>query len=100
MDSTDFCGKSCALAPAIISEISNIVAGASSRTTGTNWGMGAISTARFSGPRLSEVLKLAGVDDPIAAQEKHGMEHVRFYALDGMSASIGIVSVIQFAFQP
>ena len=62
------------------------------RTTGTNWGMGAISTAKFSGPRLSEVLKLAGVDDPITAQEKDGMEHVRFHALDGMSASIGIVS--------
>lgn len=62
------------------------------RTTGTNWGQGAISNAKWGGVRLSEVLKLAGVTDPIAAQEKDGMEHVRFYALDGMSASIGIVS--------
>jgi len=37
--------------------------------------------------RLSDVLKLAGLEDPIEAQEKGGMEHVRFHGLDGMMAS-------------
>jgi sulfite oxidase len=35
-------------------------------------------------------MKLAGVDDPIHAEEVGGMEHVRFYSLDGMMASVGI----------
>jgi sulfite oxidase len=60
------------------------------RTSGTSWGQGAISTAKWGGVRLSDVLKAAGVDDPIEAQEKGGMEHVRFHSLDGMMASIGI----------
>jgi len=60
------------------------------RTSGTPWGQGAISNAKWGGVKLTDVLKLAGVDDPISAQEKDGMEHVRFEALDGMSASIGI----------
>lgn len=57
------------------------------RTSGTPWGQGAISTAQFTGVRLSDVLKLAGLDDPIDAQETQGMQHVRFHALDGMMAS-------------
>ena len=60
------------------------------RTSGTSWGQGAISTAKWGGAKLTDVLKLAGLDDPIEAQEKKGMEHVRFYALDDMTASIGI----------
>jgi sulfite oxidase len=60
------------------------------RTSGTSWGQGAVSTADWGGARLVDVLKLAGFDDPIKAQEKQGMEHVRFFALDEMSASIGI----------
>ena len=60
------------------------------RTSGTNWGQGAISTAKFGGARLSDVLRLAGLENPIEAQKTAGMEHVRFHALDGMSASIGI----------
>lgn len=60
------------------------------RTSGTPWGQGALSTATFKGVPLSELLKKAGVDDFIGAQEKFGLEHVRMHSLDGMSASIGI----------
>ena len=60
------------------------------RTSGTSWGQGAISNAKWGGAKLADVLKLAGLDDPIEAEEKLGMEHVRFHSLDGMSASIGI----------
>jgi sulfite oxidase len=60
------------------------------RTSGTGWGQGAISTAKWTGVRLSDVLKYAGLDNPIDAQEKHDLKHVRFYSLDGMTASIGI----------
>ncbi|GKY93840.1 hypothetical protein MPSEU_000350900 [Mayamaea pseudoterrestris] len=60
------------------------------RTSGTPWGQGAVSTATFTGVLLRDVLKLAGVDDCIAAEEDLHLEHVRFHSLDGMSASIGI----------
>jgi sulfite oxidase len=60
------------------------------RTSGTTWGQGAISTAKWGGVRLSELLKNAGLGDAIEAQSKGGMEHVRFYAVDGVMASIGI----------
>lgn len=60
------------------------------RTSGTAWGQGAVSTAKWGGVRLRDVLQRAGLDDPIAAEEKFGLQHVRFYGLDGMSASIGI----------
>lgn len=60
------------------------------RTSGTPWGQGAVSTAKWGGVKLSELMKVAGLDDPIEAEEKGGMEHVRFHALDGMQASIGI----------
>jgi sulfite oxidase len=60
------------------------------RTSGTPWGQGAISTAKFGGVLLKDLLKAAGLEDPIHAQEEMGLEHVRFHALDGMQASIGI----------
>ncbi|CAB9525411.1 Sulfite oxidase, mitochondrial [Seminavis robusta] len=60
------------------------------RTSGTTWGQGAISTARWGGVRLKDLLQLAGIDDPIHAQEVWGMDHVRFTGLDGMMASIHI----------
>ena len=60
------------------------------RTSGTPWGQGAISTAKFGGVLLKDLLTAAGLDDPIRAEEEMGLEHVRFYALDGMQASIGI----------
>lgn len=62
---------------------------AGDRTSGTAWGQGAISTAKWGGLRLKDILKLAGLDDPIKAEDE-GYEHVRFESLDGMSASIGI----------
>lgn len=60
------------------------------RTSGTPWGQGAISTGKFGGVLLKDLLAAAGLDDPIKAEEEKGLEHVRFYALDGMQASIGI----------
>ena len=60
------------------------------RTSGTSWGQGAIGTAKWGGVKLADLMKLAGVDDPIHAEEVGGMEHVRFYSLDGMMASIGV----------
>ncbi|EEC50222.1 predicted protein [Phaeodactylum tricornutum CCAP 1055/1] len=60
------------------------------RTSGTPWGQGAISTAKFGGVRLTDLLKASGLKDPIEAEEKLGLEHVRFHSLDGMSASIGM----------
>jgi sulfite oxidase len=60
------------------------------RTSGTKWGQGAISTAKWGGVRLRDLLTHAGLEDPIDAQENGKMEHVRFHSLDGMMASIGI----------
>ena len=60
------------------------------RTSGTAWGQGAVSTAKWGGVKLTDLMMLAGLGDPIEAEEKAGMEHVRFHALDGMQASIGI----------
>jgi len=57
------------------------------RTSGTAWGQGAISTAKWGGVRLSDALKLAGLDNPVQA-DNEGYEHLRFHALDGMSVSI------------
>jgi sulfite oxidase len=53
-------------------------------------GQGAVSTATFAGVWLRDVLHDAGLTDPIAAQEEDGLHHVRFTALDGMMASVGI----------
>jgi sulfite oxidase len=53
-------------------------------------GQGAVSTAKFTGVKLRDLLIAAGLTDPIAAQQDLGIEHVRFYAIDGMSASIDI----------
>ena len=60
------------------------------RTSGTGWGQGALSTAKWSGVLLSTVLAEAGLDDPLSAELKDGLEHVVFQALDGMEASISI----------
>jgi sulfite oxidase len=61
------------------------------RTSGTAWGQGAISTATWSGARLVDVLKLAGVDNPYELTDKDGTQkHVRFESLDGMKASINM----------
>lgn len=59
------------------------------RTSGTSWSQGAISTAKWGGVRLTDVLKAAGVKDPVALTEKNGIQkHLRMESLDGMKASI------------
>lgn len=60
------------------------------RTSGTTWGQGAISTAKWGGVRLSELLQNAGMGDAIEAETKGGMNHVRSYSVDGVMTSIGI----------
>lgn len=60
------------------------------RTTGTPWIQGAISTAKFTGVKLTDLLKSVGLIDAIAIQDQHNVHHVRFFSRDGMSASIGI----------
>lgn len=60
------------------------------RTSGTSWGQGAISTAKWGGVRLRDLIKHMGLEDEFEAQEKGKLEHVRFHAMDGMMASIGI----------
>jgi sulfite oxidase len=61
------------------------------KTSGTSWSQGAISTAKFSGARLTDVLKAAGVKDPISLTEKDGTQkHLRMESLDGMKASINM----------
>lgn len=64
------------------------------RTSGTGWGQGAISTAKWTGVRLSYLLEEAGLENAIDAQEKDGMDHVRFYSLDGLMASIPIEKAV------
>eukprot|EP00980_Cylindrotheca_fusiformis_P004729 scaffold1004_cov105-Cylindrotheca_fusiformis.AAC.12 len=59
------------------------------RTSGTSWGQGAISNAEWGGVRLRDLIKHLGLkEDDIDAQEE--VQHVRFHAMDGMMASIGI----------
>jgi sulfite oxidase len=56
------------------------------KCSGTAWGQGAISTAVWKGPRLADVLKLAGVEQGSAGAES--VEHACFKGLDAMAASI------------
>lgn len=47
-----------------------------------------MSTAKFTGVRLTDVLKMAGLSDGLADQTN--MRHVRFHSRDGMMASVHI----------
>lgn len=59
------------------------------KTSGIPWGCGAISTARWGGVYLREVLlHCAGVS--LEGVEAHGIQHVIFKGVDGMQASIPI----------
>lgn len=61
------------------------------RTSGTSWSQGAISTAKWGGVRLTDVLKAAGIEDPISLTEKDSIQkHLRMESLDGMKASINM----------
>jgi sulfite oxidase len=86
-------------------------------TSGTNWGQGAISTAKWGGARLVDVLMLASQqlasddgDNPnqpkcgnlIGTMQKlqdlidqyPNLQHLRFESLDGMLASIDIIKAL------
>lgn len=59
-----------------------------SQTSGTPWYQGAISTAKWSGVRLRDILKAAGIDDDKLCQNLDA--HVRFATLDDFHSSITI----------
>jgi sulfite oxidase len=59
------------------------------KTSGIPWGCGAISTARWGGVYLREVL-LHSAGLSLEGVECHGIKHVVFEGLDGMQASIPI----------
>jgi len=54
------------------------------KAQGIPWNVGAVSTAKFGGVRLRDVLLYAGLKDPEAV----GAEHVQFIAVDEMLASV------------
>lgn len=59
------------------------------KTSGISWGVGAMSTAKFGGVRLRDVLQhCAGLNSDNV--ESHGLEHVVFHGYDDMQASIPI----------
>lgn len=65
------------------------------RTSGTCWSQGAISTAKWGGVLLTDVLKAAGVEDPIALAKKDGIQkYARFDSLDDMKASIHLEKAV------
>lgn len=43
---------------------------------------------------MSDLLRLAGLKNAVDAQENFNVHHVRFYAVDGMSASVPIEKVM------
>mmetsp|Transcript_6837 Transcript_6837/g.19846 ORF Transcript_6837/g.19846 Transcript_6837/m.19846 type:complete len:582 (-) Transcript_6837:255-2000(-) len=57
------------------------------KTSGNEWGTGAISNARFGGVRLSDVLRDAGVSQPAEAV-RAGVQHVHFEGSDGCRVSV------------
>jgi len=60
-------------------------------TSGSPWNVSAISTAEWSGARLSDVLRSLGIAD---RAEELGIEHVQFAAAEGMEASIPITKAL------
>lgn len=59
------------------------------KTSGIDWGFGAISTAKWGGVPLRDVLLYAGLLTPEIA-EMQGVKHVQFEAEDGLQASIPV----------
>lgn len=59
------------------------------KTSGIGWGIGAMSTATFSGVWLRDILRYSGLMTPDSAA-RDGVEHVIFEAVDNLQASIPI----------
>mmetsp|Transcript_9427 Transcript_9427/g.34598 ORF Transcript_9427/g.34598 Transcript_9427/m.34598 type:complete len:574 (-) Transcript_9427:105-1826(-) len=64
-----------------------------SKTAGTGWDTGAISTAVWSGVLLSDVLQYCGLTDESC--ETAGVKHVQFQAEEGLQASIPVEKAIR-----
>eukprot|EP00038_Savillea_parva_P011368 m.197059 g.197059 ORF g.197059 m.197059 type:complete len:580 (-) comp19982_c0_seq1:119-1858(-) len=58
-------------------------------TSGISWGFGAMSTAKFGGVLLRDILLYSGLLKPETA-ESLGVRHVQFISTDGLMASIPI----------
>lgn len=54
------------------------------KTSGNAWGIGAVSTAKWGGVLLREVLQASG----LSSARQAGVEHVQFEGVDGTCASI------------
>ena len=62
------------------------------KTSGIEWGAGAISTARWGGVLLREVLMFSGLLTPASAGQL-GVQHVQFEGAEGLMASIPVEKV-------
>jgi sulfite oxidase len=60
------------------------------RTSGTTWSQDAVSTTKWGGIRLQDLMKHTGLGDKLKAEEIGNMHHIQFGGLDGLMASIGI----------
>ena len=58
------------------------------KTSGNAWGCGAISNATWTGVRLRDVLRAAGMPSDEGSAAAAGIAHVEFEGVDGTVASI------------
>ena len=61
------------------------------KTSGTKWGIGAISTAEWEGISLKKFLLENDIDSTVIA--KNNIKHIHFESIDGVKASIPISKV-------
>lgn len=57
-------------------------------TSGSSWGQGAISTSKWGGVKIRDLLRSLGVDEDSAERSNH--KHIRLFGLDAMCASIDV----------
>ena len=62
------------------------------KTFGAPWESGAMSTAKWGGVLLSDLLKSVGVEHQSAVRE--GIEHIQFVGAEGMEASIPVYKAL------
>lgn len=64
------------------------------RTNGSPWDVSAISTAKWTGVRLRDILESVGITEDIIESDQCDIKHVIFEGVDGMLASIPIDKAI------
>eukprot|EP00658_Telonema_sp_P-2_P026675 TRINITY_DN20798_c0_g3_i1.p1 TRINITY_DN20798_c0_g3~~TRINITY_DN20798_c0_g3_i1.p1 ORF type:complete len:457 (+),score=118.61 TRINITY_DN20798_c0_g3_i1:37-1407(+) len=65
------------------------------KTSGISWGPGAISTAKWGGVLLRDVLMYSGLLTPSSA-ERLGVKHVQFEGAEGLMASIPVEKALSY----